>query len=627
MNLLELDIHEYIPDITEAYVEVFGEKHRDVIEKRLNNIIYFPYNKPENMQGYLNRLKEFKRRNLGIKFLEKIGVDVSEEKNKKYTDPLNDDLSSLLMDYLGIDNFEHNNEGIKSFNGDSKKSLFYEIKFLNFFNDDKSFTITKDNFEEFCKTDKYKEIHSKVDEYLKIYEPLEKEYDDYLKELSPYQEYVDTENARKEQLEKKYLSSMYEKTVEEGLIPDETKAALDKLYSDDTTKANVMFGTLGTESNLECFSREVDKKLLNDEILLDYFTYNDRLNYLKGIGVIDQNFELGNDNYKETYEGIVAREDIKKYIPTYETVENISKLKHEFFEKAEEDFNINSPNIIKNAENIRNNATKYPDTTIYFKNIKNNKTCVTNNGYTDYRFTPVLYLTVTSPYASGGLDYLYLHEFCHVCGAEGADSSDLDDRSGFEPSMPLGDTTDVSPYNNQYRKYERLNENFTDILCIEAMNIMHNKGIYFMEPEEICDLDVSNHNTFSITKDMLSPFLSTYRDCIMDAIIDGNYEELFNVIGKENFEELNDVINKTDFLNMNGQLTAEEYSNQNKRLENIYANMKNYKSKDSISNTLLASAISATEESTRTGQINSNIDTLVELQRQQKSQQLDLEKS
>ena len=78
---------------------------------------------------------------------------------------------------------------------------------------------------------------------------------------------------------------------------------------------------------------------------------------------------------------------------------------------------------------------------------------------------------------------------------------------------------------------------------------------------------------------------------------------------------------------MNGQLTAEEYSNQNKRLENIYANMKNYKSKDSISNTLLASAISATEESTRTGQINSNIDTLVELQRQQKSQQLDLEKS
>ena len=106
----------------------------------------------------------------------------------------------------------------------------------------------------------------------------------------------------------------------------------------------------------------------------------------------------------------------------------------------------------------------------------------------------------------------------------------------------------MNPYNKQKRKYERINENITDIFTIEARKILQNKGIYMIEDKEHTDNDAENCNTYEITKTMLKPLLNRYRRQVIKARITGDRQQLYDTIGEENFEELNDAINKVDYL-------------------------------------------------------------------------------
>lgn len=221
---------------------------------------------------------------------------------------------------------------------------------------------------------------------------------------------------------------------------------------------------------------------------------------------------------------------------------------------------------------------------------------------------PILCMTVKGNMACGGVDYMYLHELCHAI-----DKGDKECGCGFDREME----SEKNSYNTDKREYERLNETLTDIFCIEAMENLHSKNIYMMEPKEIVAVDVSDYNTHSIVKKMLLPFLSKYRKSIIKAKILDDKQELFDIIGEENFIELNDIVNKVDSLAAdleNSQTegpSAIEYQNQLKRLENVYANMENYKIKKVTSNNLLESAISATEEFTRMGEINDGYNSLI----------------
>ena len=88
-----------------------------------------------------------------------------------------------------------------------------------------------------------------------------------------------------------------------------------------------------------------------------------------------------------------------------------------------------------------------------------------------------------------------------------------------------------NPYNDQKRKYEVINETLADIFCREAVEILHRKGIFIMEPKEISDLDTSDCNTNHILKDLLVPFVRDYRKLILRARIMGDKKSLFDEIG------------------------------------------------------------------------------------------------
>lgn len=85
MNILDIDINDSLPYIIDAFSEVYGEEYRDVITDRIcNKTYFFMYNNVEGIDNYLYFLKSCKARELSIKFLDKIGIDVSKYKDISY---------------------------------------------------------------------------------------------------------------------------------------------------------------------------------------------------------------------------------------------------------------------------------------------------------------------------------------------------------------------------------------------------------------------------------------------------------------------------------------------------------------------------------------------------------------
>src|SRR5699024_6814206 len=131
--------------------------------------------------------------------------------------------------------------------------------------------------------------------------------------------------------------------------------------------------------------------------------------------------------------------------------------------------------------------------------------------------------------------------FMHECGHIIDQSSK---GTGFESSNDFNENSEKNPYDNAFRKYEKFNETLNDIFTMEAVELLHNHGTYLIEPSEFTLSDISNHNTALITKNLLRPLLSKFRQQVISAKVKADHSELIRYIGKDNFEELVDVVNK-----------------------------------------------------------------------------------
>lgn len=392
-------------------------------------------------------------------------------------------------------------------------------------------------------------------------------------ELKAYQKYVDDETKRSNDMQAERISQMYPKLEE--LIPQEIKLFLDERYSSVDEKSKSLLGDeLNIKSYAEYFSQEDEEKLnapetsnLDKEMIFWY-----RCKYFKQLGIIlDRSFET----QEETYEYYMQQENIKKLAIPPELATEITNQKLAEYEKFQKDFVYNSKDFIENIKSfydIPNNREAI------FNRIINNIRCMTN-GKDDKGFLRIIFFSVFC--CDGGkLDYILLHEICHSIDSRPDDVTDY--TCGFDSESQL------NPYNNKKRKYEKLNEIITDIFAIEARKHLQDKGIYFLEPKQLVVEDVKDCNTSSIVKNLLTEFLDKYRSTIIRARLIGNINELFDIIGEENFEELNDVVNKVDSLSglayklENNQIedpVVIEYYKQLDRLKQIYFNMEMHQEK------------------------------------------------
>lgn len=624
MNLLDMDVGDKIEYIIDVYTKVFGEEYRDIITKRLKNTVFIMYNNLEGMKEYVIFLKECKRKELSVKFLEEIGIDVSKYHIKSYAEELDEELKKIINEYIGgyiliKIKGDFLIKGIKAWDsfyskGDKRE---LQIKFINFIRGKGHAKITKKNYKNFQKTEEYKEILDKIQEWIKIYDQIVTEYEAYLQEISPYEKYIKDEEERKRSIHSARIFISYIRIKES--LPEGIKTFLDSNFNNDKTRARVLMGdNLGTKTYVEYFSKKDEEKLQDTEVSEEEkaVLYFYRIEYFKkmGIKLKDENHE--HKDIKELYESYISQDDAKQIIPPSEFASMITLIKEIEFENAKKDFICSSKDFMKTSPKI-NDAPGNREV-LYSTKVKN-LVCIITGEFKKGKNEPKLPLFFTiADFLKGEIDYAFLHEVCHAI--EVTDSYQNDRvlrRTGFELSR------DKNPYDDKKRKYEILNESIADILAMEALDYIHEDGRYIFEPENISYEYVTDKNMPSAIKKLLYEFVGKYRKHIIRARITGNMSELYDVIGEDNFEELNDCINKIAYL-----ISLKEYERNNalafhseeQRLDKIYIDMEKHQSKDTNNDKLLKSAISLTEERTRTSQINRWIEKIKRIFSKKKTQ-------
>ncbi len=449
MDSLKINIEEYLEDIINVYVKIFGEQYKSIIEERVRSTEFIEYNTEQGVRNYIFFLQNCKAQELSIKFLSKIGIDVSSLEGKPYTEELPDDIRRLIREYIGgISGFtylpEQNTLGIRAFDknvqeankGREDEIERNQVQFLSFlFGDEELYS--KSDVEEFFKTPKGEETYKKIQEYIEIYNRIFEEYKEFENTLDPYRQYIKNRD---------------------------------------------------------------DKKISETE------------------------------EFKEILEKIGDTEENRKILEYILTGRKLM--------------------------------------TIAGKNVKR---------------PTIFFSRFVSELEKGGMDdYTLLHEYCHAIEIHKEKESTEEDSfiSGFD----LINQNELNPYRKDKRKYERLNETITDIFSVEATRILHSRGIYISEPQELTNEDILDCNTSIILKKLLMPFVEKYKEKIVSARITGNIQDLFNMIGRDNFESLNDCINKIDYLiteglekdlksGKNDSELVKEYDKQKSRIEEIYRNM------------------------------------------------------
>lgn len=449
MDSLKINIEKYLEDIINVYVKIFGEQYKSIIEERVRSTEFIEYNTEQGVRNYIFFLQNCKAQELSIKFLSKIGIDVSSLEGKPYTEELPDDIRKLIREYIGgISGFtylpEQNTLGIRAFDknvqeankGRESEIERNQVQFLSFlFGDEELYS--KSDVEEFFKTAKGQETYKKIQEYIEIYNRIFEEYKEFENTLDPYRQYIKNRD---------------------------------------------------------------DKKISETE------------------------------EFKEILEKIGDTEESRKILEYILTGRKLM--------------------------------------TIAGKNVKR---------------PTIFFSRFVSELEKGGMDdYTLLHEYCHAIEIHKEKESTEEDSfiSGFD----LINQNELNPYRKDKRKYERLNETITDIFSVEATRILHSRGIYISEPQELTNEDILDCNTSIILKKLLMPFVEKYKEKIVSARITGNIQSLFNIMGRDNFESLNDCINKIDYLitqglekdlksGKNDSELVKEYNKQKSRIEEIYRNM------------------------------------------------------
>lgn len=551
MNPYELDFSKYYDDILSAFKVVFGYKYSSIIDERMGNVLLTTYSNYKGIKSYYEFLEDAKSRELCIKFLKCIGVDLSSFNIVSYADNFEGELESIINIYLdGEYAFKNVFQVIPDtfrafFTDESNMYSNDEIidKRIKFINTIASRNITKDTYYEFIKTDEYNEFIKLFKKYNELYIKLCDEMNLYMESIKGLKEHYTSELKR------------YTKIVE--------------------LKTNELY-----ESIKDYFSYDIKSELensgLDGKLLIEYFSkaYNDILASDK-YSMSEKNKII---NYREKYIRVLS----KKEVPSFNLVDKITKLREEKREESIRKFIFESDTFKSAVSNFADNEASRE---YVYRMIKNKRVCVHAGVFND-KFIPLIFLTIRSG-ECGTLDYVAIHEMIHSLESEEIEGENY--RCGFEPKIFYGER---SPhiYKHPKRKYERLNETITDIFALEVIEVLHSLDIYFMDDKSRTKLSPGNNNTSIILKTLLRTFIERYRDLIIDARICGNFDNLVNHIGKDNFKELNDIIDYIDMLIemgldvklkeecMNDELVI-EYINELKKLSNVYTDMdEHYKS-------------------------------------------------
>ncbi len=537
MDILNIDFKSLIPTLVQAYTKVYGDEYQDLIEEKINKAYFFEYNNYLSLNNYVFNLKKVMARKYVIRFLKMFNIDIppfsdyyslNEDDIKAIKGIFNNALDAFLFlrNDIPLDAFK---KGVEL----NDKTINLRLQLINYLKSDNK-ELTKEEFLEFMNSSEYASLVKKINEFYQVYQSLLKEYQEWLKSLEKIEKYIKSENKRMNDILAQATDEYVEKIM--FLLPE----ALKQKGKDEVK--NILFDEtdISYDCDLDFFKSETLEEvrtLSASEDSIEYILLN-HYHYLLSLGVEipEELLTIKNLDDVNRYFAFLDREDIKKLIPSEENANYFSFLKGVLNKEAFNKFYLNKPEVKKYIK--QNRKVTEVEINYLCKLLKSEDICVLY-GSEDGKTIPILLYTINNN-SFGVLSYTLLHEVGHII-----------DFSPYGSGFDYNDSP-VSSYNKAFRRYEKFNETFNDIFCIEALNYLQENGIFLIEPEDLAIKDLSNRNSSHLTKKILYPLIAKYREQVVKAKITNNKIELTNYIGEDNYENLVDCLNKIDDLTRKG---------------------------------------------------------------------------
>ncbi len=584
MEELKINYKEFLEVIVDAFTQVYGKEYHDIIFQRINNAIIISYWNIEELASYLKYIKICKSREYALEFLEKIGVNVEKYKRKNYVKPLDTEVEKIIetfiySPYYGFNFANYKELPIQIFkqDNDNLTRLNEKLAIINYLLNENNRPITAENFHNFILTEDYQKVLEKIEHIDIIYEKLLEEYTEWKQKLKPYEQLIETERRKKAKFFKDKQITLLINTYHE--LPVAVKATIGSKNLEE--KSIIVYNNeyLNKPCDLEYFSVSTMEMLNSKNIKLE-----DKLTaifcqkaYLERLGINLQGKEFLHFKTEEdlsAYLNFLKQEDVKKYLPSQELIKHITMYRQALYEEANKQYCMASQGF-KEAmaafDDKNNEELKY----YLYIEMKNKEICVSGfDAYNENNEQVAIMFYTLRFNMFGYLFYAFLHECGHIIdknkNATGLDI--LDDNR--------------NQYNDSLRKYEQINEALNDIFTNEAIELIHNCKLYFIEPEEYTIMNTNECNTNLIIKNLLTPLVTKFRAQVIKAKITSSHLELTKYIGTANFEELVDIVNKVNYLIKNGLVSklagssddeiVREYNRQLEKIKIVYNNIDNY---------------------------------------------------
>ena len=554
----QLPIEELRPKIIDTIVEVYGKRHRAQIEDRLNNLYINSYVTAEDVQNDYNTKNSHFVSILSVKFLRKIGMEVSKETEDEVysggTFHLPEEQKDVLRQYFGTSNFT-----------DYGKILSFDDELINSENDYSNrmhkanrceilkamgLEISPENYDEVIQTKQGQECLKRAMEIYKVAAECKNELGQFKEDNKDYIEYIEKVKKYEQELKFKYMKKYAEQIVpycdkelgakiEEALAKNYT---LDYRFTQDTDKDGIYIATHG-EPLILAFSDDAEEKLAKDNFE-SMRVKSDRVKYFKTKGL-----DLGSN-----YEDYENSEEAKKLLPDKGIVETLYAIKKECDKERDMEFFLNTGNYEACKRNILAQGIKVQDN--FSKEfVENGVTCIVPNVRQDDNGNYQLFNIVHLPLVKLLHDYKdvqIVHELLHTVESSMKQLSkdEIYFKFGFDEAVEpichneeelIVDDRQSNP-NEPKRSYEIFSENLHQQLAIEVTRRLHEKGIYlYGDPKIAKETGSTSYERYNV---VTKNFQKEYREEMIDGMMAPTRDGITEIVGKENFENLNAAVSE-----------------------------------------------------------------------------------
>lgn len=554
----QLPIEELRPKIIDTIVEVYGKRHRAQIEDRLNNLYINSYVTAEDVQNDYNTKNSHFVSILSVKFLRKIGMEVSKETEDEVysggTFHLPEEQKDVLRQYFGTSNFT-----------DYGKILSFDDELINSENDYSNrmhkanrceilkamgLEISPENYDEVIQTKQGQECLKRAMEIYKVAAECKNEFDQFKEDNKDYIEYLEKVKKYEQELKFKYMKKYATRIVpycdkELGAKIEEVLAknyTADYRFTQEVDKDGLYIARYGKPLIL-AFSEYAEEKL-DDGSFESLRLKSDRVKYFKAKGL-----DLGNN-----YEDYENSEEAKKLLPDKELVETLYTIQEECDKEMDMEFFLNTGNYEDCKRNILAQGIKVQDN--FSKEfVENGVTCIVPNVRQDDNGNYQLFNIVHLPLVKILQEYKdvqIVHELLHTVESSMKQLSEdeIYFKFGFDEAVEpichneeelIVDDRQSNP-NESKRSYEIFSENLHQQLAIEVTRRLHEKGIYLYGDQKLAkETGSTSYEHYNV---ITANFQKVYREEIIDGMMSPTRDGITEIVGTENFERLNLAVNE-----------------------------------------------------------------------------------